>query len=142
MEAHLNEMKGRLDGTWDTLDGAQMKLEQAKEDVRKTVLDFPLAYRGLIQEKKHVFDNLKYQGIEKKAAEVFHDHARDEEETKQRRKQHKQSDASHLPSYPHNPHRPVVISTSSSLGIEVLIHPQTSIIDGMGWDKQFAEFRA
>jgi hypothetical protein len=48
MEAHLNEMKGCLDGAWDALDGAQMKLEQAKEDVRKTILDFPLAYRGLI----------------------------------------------------------------------------------------------
>jgi hypothetical protein len=33
MEAHLNEMKGHLDGTWDALDGAQIKLEQAKEDV-------------------------------------------------------------------------------------------------------------
>jgi hypothetical protein len=48
MEAHLNEMKGRLDNAWDALDGAQLKLEQAKEDVRQTVLDFPLAYRGLI----------------------------------------------------------------------------------------------
>jgi hypothetical protein len=48
MEAHLNEMKGRLDGAWDALDGSQLKLKQAKEDVRKTVLDFPLAYRGLV----------------------------------------------------------------------------------------------
>jgi hypothetical protein len=142
MEAHLNAMKGRLDGAWDALDGALLKLEQAKEDVRQTVLDFPQAYRGLVREKKRIFDDLKYQGIEKKAAEVFRDHARDEEETKQRKKQRKRSGTSHLPSYPRNPHRPVVISTSSSSGIEVPIHPQTSTIDGMGWDKQFAEFGA
>jgi len=48
METHLNEMKGCLDSAWDTLDNAQLKLEQAKEDVWKTVHDFPPAYRGII----------------------------------------------------------------------------------------------
>jgi len=48
METHLDKMKGHLDSAWDTLDNAQLKLEQAKEDVRKTVHDFPLAYRGII----------------------------------------------------------------------------------------------
>jgi len=48
METHLDAMKGRLDSAWDALDGAQLKLEQAKEDVRKTVQDFPLAYHGII----------------------------------------------------------------------------------------------
>jgi len=71
METHLDEMKGRLDSTWDTLDSVQLKLEQAKEDIRKTVHDFPLAYHGIIREKKCVFNNLKYQGIEKKAAAFF-----------------------------------------------------------------------
>jgi hypothetical protein len=104
-------MKGHLDGTWDALDGAQIKLEQAKEDVWKTVLDFSQAYRGLIQEKRCIFNDLKYQGIEKKAAEVFCDHAQNEEEMKQRRKQHKWSGTSHLSSYPPNPHCPIVIST-------------------------------
>jgi len=71
METHLDEMKGRLDSAWDALDSAQLKLEQAKEDVRKTVQDFPLAYRGIIREKKCVFDNLKSQGIQEKAAAFF-----------------------------------------------------------------------
>jgi hypothetical protein len=85
MEVHLNEMKGHLDGVWDALYGAQLKLEQTKEDVQKTVLDFPLAYCDLIQEKKRVFNDLKYQGIEKKAAAFFCDYARDKEETKQKK---------------------------------------------------------
>jgi hypothetical protein len=44
MEVHLIVMKGRLDGAWDALDGALLKLKQAKEDVQQTVLDFPQAY--------------------------------------------------------------------------------------------------
>jgi len=48
METHLDEMKGHLDGAWDALDNAQLKLEQAKEDVWKTIHDFPLAYHSII----------------------------------------------------------------------------------------------
>jgi len=123
METHLDEMKGRLDSAWDTLDSAQLKLEQAKEDVRKTVQDFPLAYQGIIREKKRVFDNLKSQGIEEKAAAFFRELIHKEEEAKEKKKkQRKRSGTSHLPSYPRNPHRPVVISSESSSGIEVPIH--------------------
>ena len=68
----------------DALNDVQIKLEQAKKDVQKTVLNFSLAYRDLI-----------------------------------------------------------IIFTFSSLDIEVPIHSQQiSTIDGMGWDKQFAEFGA
>lgn len=139
MEAHLDEMKGRLDTAWDALDSAQFKLGQAKEDVRKTVHDFPLAYRGIIREKKRVFDNLKGQGIEKKASAFFRESAQDEEETKEKKRQRKRSDTHHLPSYPRNPHRPIAISSSSSSGIEVPIRSRpTPTIDSQGWDRQFA----
>jgi len=140
METHLNEMKGCLNSAWDALDNAQLKLEQAKEDVRKTVHDFPLAYRGIIQEKKRVFDNLKHQGIERKAAAFFRESAQDEEEAKERKKkQRKHLGTSHLPSYPCNPHRPVVITSESSSGIEVPIRSrQTPTIDSPNWDCQFA----
>jgi len=105
METHLDEMKERLNNAWDALDNAQLKLKQAKEDVRKTIHDFPLAYRGTIREKKCVFDNLKHQGIERKAPAFFCESAQDEEETKERKKkQRKRSGTSHLPSYPRNPH--------------------------------------
>jgi len=71
MKTHLDEMKGHLDSAWDALDSARLKLKQAKEDIQKTVHDFPLAYRSIIQEKKRVFNNLKSQGIEEKAAAFF-----------------------------------------------------------------------
>ena len=141
MEVHLDEMKGRLDSAWDALDGAQLKLEQAKEDVRKTIHDFPFAYRGIIREKKRVFDNLKYQGIEKKAAAFFRESAQGDEDVKQRKlkKQRKRLGTSHLPSYPRDPKGPIVISSESSSGIEVPIRfQQTPTIDSPNWNRQFA----
>ena len=139
MEAHLGEMQTRLDGAWDALETAQVKLESAKNDVRQTVRDFPLAFRGIVQEKKCVFDNLKSQGIEQKAAAFFRESAQEDEQKRQKKKQQKQSDTSHLPIYPRNPHRPVIISSESSSGIEVPIHSQhTPTIDDSSWDHQFA----
>jgi len=139
MEAHLDEMKGRLDVAWDALDGAQLKLDQAKEEVRQTVHDFPLAYHGIIREKKRVFDNLKGQEIEKKTSLFFHKCTKGDEAQKNKKKQRKRSDTRHFPSYPRNPHRPVVISTSSSSGIEVPIRPHhTPAINSPEWDCQFA----
>ena len=54
METHLGEMQGRLDSAWDALETAQVKLESAKSDIQKTVRDFPLAFRGIVREKKRV----------------------------------------------------------------------------------------
>jgi len=140
METHLDEMKGRLDSAWDALDNAQLKLEQAKEDIWKTVHDFPLAYWGIIWEKKRVFNNLKSQGVEEKAAAFFRESIHEEEEAKEKKKkQRKRSGTSHLPSYTHNPHRPIVISSESSSGIEVPIRSwQTQTIDSPNLDHQFA----
>jgi len=126
MEAHLDEMKGCLDVAWDTLDSAQLKLEQAKEDVCKIVHDFPLAYHGIIQEKKCVFDNLKGQEIEKKASAFFRECAEGDEIQKNKQRQCKCSDTHHLPISPHNPHRPIAISTSSSSDIHRSPHSATS----------------
>ncbi len=104
MEAHLGEMQTHLDGAWDALETAQVKLESARNDVRQTVQDFPLAFRGIVREKKHVFDNLKSQGIEQKAAAFFCESAQEDKQKRQKKKQRKQSDTSHLPIYPCNPH--------------------------------------
>ena len=89
MEAHLGQMQGRLDSAWDALEAAQAKVESAKNDVQKTIRDFPLAFRGIVREKKHVFDNLKFQGIEQKVAAFFHDSARKDEQKRQKKKQRK-----------------------------------------------------
>ena len=140
METHLDEMKERLDNAWDALDNSRLQLEKAKEDVRRTVQDFPLAYRGIIHEKKRVFDNLKFQGIERKAAAFFRESAQEEEVAKQKkRKQHKHSGTSHIPRYPVNPQNPIVVTSGSSSGIEVPIcSRQTPTIDSPNWDRQFA----
>ena len=71
MEAHFGEMQTRLDGTWDALETAQVKLESAKNNIQKTVKTFPSPSVASSERRNVCLTTWSFKGSNRKQPRSF-----------------------------------------------------------------------